>query len=75
VYRVIEGRVWRSEGTEANNFNAVYGAWPLGWQLFQAFAEAIKLAGRYQPETYCRRSGGFVARSLRHFELRDLGSE
>ena len=24
----IEGRAWRSEGTEANNLNAFYGAWP-----------------------------------------------
>ena len=25
---MIDGRAWRSEGTEANNFKAVYGACP-----------------------------------------------
>jgi hypothetical protein len=32
---VIEGRAWRSEGTEANNFNAVYGAWPWAGNFFK----------------------------------------
>src|SRR5207302_8005473 len=34
----IEGCAWRSEGTETNSFNAVFGAW-LGAHIFsQAFA-------------------------------------
>jgi hypothetical protein len=27
----------------ANNFNAVYGAWPVGWQFFPASAKALKI--------------------------------
>jgi|GEM_PF-1550535 hypothetical protein len=26
-YSGIEGRAWRSEGTETNSFNGVFGAW------------------------------------------------
>ncbi len=33
--RVIEGRARRSEGTEANNFKAVYGAWPWAGNFFK----------------------------------------
>ena len=32
----------------------------LGWQFFQASAKAVELAGHYQSQTYCVRSGGFV---------------
>ena len=28
-------RAWRSEGTEANNFKAVYGAWPWTGSFFK----------------------------------------
>ena len=30
-----QGASWRSEGTEANNFNAVYGAWPWAGDFFK----------------------------------------
>jgi hypothetical protein len=33
TWRVIKERAWRSEGTEANNSNAVFGL-VLGWQFF-----------------------------------------
>ncbi len=33
--RVIEGRARRSEGTEANNLKAVYGAWPWAGNFFK----------------------------------------
>ena len=54
-----QGRAWRSEGTEADNFDTVWYL-ALGWQFFQASAKAVELAGHYQSQTYCVRSGGFV---------------
>jgi hypothetical protein len=31
-----------------------------GLAIFFASAKALELAGHYQPQTYCLRSGGFV---------------
>jgi hypothetical protein len=33
--RVIEGQAWRSEGTEVNYFNPVYGPWPWAGNFFE----------------------------------------
>jgi hypothetical protein len=40
---------------------AVYGAWPWDGNFLRAFAKALELAVRYQPDTYCLRSGGLAA--------------
>jgi hypothetical protein len=42
-----------------------------GLAIFFASAKALELAGHYQPQTYCLRSGGFVPWSLCHSELRN----
>jgi hypothetical protein len=34
TFIAIERRAWRSEDTEANNFNAVCGAWPWANNFF-----------------------------------------
>jgi len=40
---------------------SVYGAWPWAANFFQASAKALELAGHYQRQTHCLRSGEFVA--------------
>ena len=51
VCRVIEGRAWRSEGTEANHFNPVYGSWPWAGNFFERSLKPLEIAGHYQPQT------------------------
>ena len=49
---LIDGRAWSSEGTEANNFSAVYDAWPSAGNFFREFVAAPEIAGRYKPESH-----------------------
>jgi hypothetical protein len=39
----IEGRAWRSEGTETNSFNDVFGAWLCGRIFFTQLLHKLSL--------------------------------
>jgi hypothetical protein len=50
-YALIEGRAWRSEGTETNNFNAV-SVLGSGLTIFLESAATTGIAGYYKPPAY-----------------------
>jgi hypothetical protein len=66
-----ERQAWRSEGTEANTFNAVYGTWFRANSFPGSPLEQPKFAGRYKPLAHCLCSAALAARLLCHFELRN----
>ena len=66
-----ERQAWRSEGTEANTFNAFYGTWFRANNFSGSPLEQPKIAGRYKPLTHCLCSAGLAAQSMCHFELRN----
>src|SRR5688572_16570254 len=55
---LIKPGAWRSEDTEANNFNDVYGAWSRADNFSRSPLHQLEIAGRYKPRTHCLRSGG-----------------
>jgi hypothetical protein len=66
-----ERQARRSEGTEANTFNAFDGTWFRDSSFSGGPLEQPKIAGCYKPLAHCLCSGGLAARSLCHFELRN----
>ena len=53
-----ERRAWRSEGTEANTFNAFYGTWFRANNFSGSPLDQPKIAGPYKPLAYCLCSEG-----------------